>query len=173
MDLIYHTINWLKGEILESLITGLVGLLITVAALLFWRYGNTPYGRALIIPLLVVGVIPFIMGISGAVSNYNKIAVYQKQCEQDREHFTVSEKNRVERFDNIFRYTYPMAIILVTGGAILFFILRSPTFKAISLAMMLLGVMTYFIDHFAKERADIYYQHIKSDITRNLHIYSE
>lgn len=160
MELIHHTINWVKGEMLESSITGVIGFLILVASLLFWKYGNTPYARALIIPLFVVGVIPFVSGISGVYSNYKRIAVYEQAWQENQQAFRESEKERVEGFDNIFKYTYPMAIILVIGGAILFFLVNTPILKAISLAMMLMGLMTYFIDHFAKERADIYYEYI-------------
>ena len=165
-EFIHHTTNWLKGEILESIITSCIGLIILIGSLLFWKYGNTPYARALIIPLFVVGIIPFIMGISGAISNYRKIPVYEQQWQQDNKSFIKNEKERVEGFDNIFKYTYPMAIILVIGGAILFFLVYSPTFKAISLTMMLLGLMTYFIDHFAAERAEIYYQYVQKEINK-------
>lgn len=51
---------------------------------------------------------------------------------------------------------------MIIGGAILFFILKTSTGKAISLTMMCLGLMTYFIDHFAKERADMYLEYINS-----------
>lgn len=51
-------------------------------------------------------------------------------------------------------------------GALLFFLFASPIWKAISLAMMTLGLMTYFIDHFAKERADIYLRYIDAYLVK-------
>lgn len=160
MEFIQHTLSWVKGEILEATIMGIVGLIIIIAAFLFWKFGDTPYARALIIPLLITGLIPFVMGISGVYFNKSRIPEFKKQWEQNPAQFVQSEIERVEGFDNIFKYSYPAAIILVVGGAILFFVLKTPNWKAISLAFMLIGIMAYFIDFFAAERADTYYQKI-------------
>ncbi len=54
MDFIQHTINWVNGEILEATITGVFGALIILCSVLFWKFGTTPYGKSLIIPLLIV-----------------------------------------------------------------------------------------------------------------------
>jgi hypothetical protein len=164
MEFIQHSINWAKGEIQEAVIMGIVGLIIIVSALLFWKYGNTPNAKAMLWPLLVVGLIPFIMSFSGVYSNKTRIVEYTTQYEANPKAFIQSEKERVESFDEIFKYSYPAAIIMVIGGAILFFVLKTPNWKAISLALMVMGLMAYFIDHFAAERADIYYKQIKKSL---------
>ncbi len=161
MELIQHTINWAKGEILEATIMGTIGFLILASALMFWKFGSTPYAKAMVIPLLVVGIIPLLAGISGVISNRNRIPDYEQAWQQDPQKFMLAEKERVEGFDEIFKYTYPGAIIFVISGAVLFFVLSSPTGKAISLALMVLGLMAYFIDHFAAERAQIYLEQIE------------
>lgn len=166
MEFIEHTLTWIRGERIESIIIAVAGLLIIVSSILLWRFGNTPYAHALIVPLLVVGLIPLFMGVSGAIDNGNSIPFYEQAWQQGQENFILSEKARVESFDEIFKYTYPMAIILTIGGAILFFVLASPTWKAVSLAMMTLGLMTYFVDHFAAERAAIYLEHINTYIAQ-------
>lgn len=165
MEFINHSVNWVKGEMLEAIIMGIFGALIVLCATLFWKFGTTPYAKALIIPLLVVGIIPLFMGISGALSNNNRITEYQTRWQEEGKSFIVQEKARVESFDEIFKYSYPTAIILVIGGAVLFFLLSSPTWKAISLAMMVMGLMAYFIDHFAAERAEMYLQQINKALT--------
>ncbi|NOU59647.1 hypothetical protein [Marinifilum caeruleilacunae] len=164
MEFVQHSINWAKGETTEAIITAIFGLLIVICSLAFWKFGNTPNGKALIIPLLIVGIIPLFFGISGAISNNNRIEAYQQAWQENPQKFMQDEKLRVERFDQIFKYTYPMAITLSIGGAILFFLLGSPNWKAISLAMMTMGLMAYFIDHFAAERAEIYLKQIKESI---------
>lgn len=161
MEFIQHTLNWTKGEIAEAIIMGIFGALIVLCSILLWKWGNTPYAKSLVIPLLVVGAIPLIMGISGALSNKNRIPTFSKAWEQDQRQFILDEKERVEGFGEIFKYSYPAAIVLVIGGAILFFLLGSVHWKSISLAMMVLGLMAYFIDHFAAERAEIYLEHIQ------------
>lgn len=162
MELIQHTINWAKGEILEATIMGVFGALIVLCSALLWKFGNTPYARALIIPLFVIGCIPLLMAIPGIINNKKRILDYRQAWKQDHHQFILKEKQRVEGFDQIFKYSYPAAIILVIGGAILFFLLSSAQWKAISLAMMVLGLMAYFIDHFAAERAKIYLKHIEN-----------
>lgn len=161
MEFIQHTTNWVNGEILEAVITIIIGLLIITSSVLFWKFGTTPYAKSLVIPLLIVGLIPFINGVFSVNTNKNRLLEYRQAWQENEQQFILSEKERVQGFDNIFKYSYPFAIIMVTGGAILFFLLKSPMGKAISLAMMTLGLMAYFIDHFAKERADIYLQHIE------------
>ncbi|UTW62455.1 hypothetical protein KFE98_21040 [bacterium SCSIO 12741] len=164
MELIHHTVNWAKGEIVEAIVMAIIGAIVVLGGILFWKFGTTPYAKALVIPTLVVGLIPLVMGISGAFSNKSRIAVYEKAWQQNPKEFALNEKARVEGFDEIFKYSYPFAVIFTIGGAILFFLLGSPTWKAISLAMMTLGLMAYYIDHFAAERAQIYLEHIKAAI---------
>lgn len=161
MELIQHTINWAKGEILEAIIMAVFGALIVVCSLLFWKFGATPYAKAMIVPLLVVGSIPLLTGISVVSTNSNRIAEYQAMWQENPQAFTIAEKQRVESFDAIFKYSYPGAMLFTIGGAILFFVLSSPLGKAISLAMMVLGLMAYVIDHFAAERAAIYLEYIE------------
>ena len=160
MELIDHTITWIKGELQEAIIMAAFGALIVICGALLLKFGTTPYARALIVPLLIVGAIPFFMGISGAISNHRSIPEYTARWQQNEQRYIQAEKKRVESFDEIFKYSYPAAIIMVIGGAILFFLVGSPAWKAISLAMMVLGLMAYFVDHFAAERADIYLQHL-------------
>lgn len=162
MDFIQHTFNWIKGEILEGTIITIVGFIIISTAFLFWKFGNTPNAKALIIPLLITGLIPLVLGIAGIYSYKTRIPEYTSRWEQNPGKFIQAEKERVEGFDNIFKYSYPAAIIMVVGGAILFFLFKSPNIKAISLALMLMGIMAYFIDFFAAERAGSYLKEINS-----------
>jgi len=106
------------------------------------------------------------MGISGAIMNKNRIPIYQEAWQQDKHQFMLAEKDRVESFDEIFKYSYPFAFIFTVGGAILFFLVGSPNWKAISLAMMSLGLMAYFADYFAAERAEIYLNYIEKAIEK-------
>ena len=95
------------------------------------------------------------------IYNQNRIPAYQQKWEQNPSAYIQSEKERVENFDNIFKYSYPTMIILVIAGAILFFVLKNPNVKAICLALMLIGLAGYFIDHFAAERGEMYYEKIQ------------
>lgn len=161
MEFIQHTHQWVNGEILEATIMVIAGAVILLSAALFWKFGGTPNAKSLVIPLLIVGLIPFVTGIANVSNNKSRLPACKQAWQEDERAFVLAEKERVQGFDEIFKYTYPFSLIMVMGGAVLFFLLTSPTWRAISLAMMSIGLMAYFIDHFAKERADIYMQHIE------------
>ncbi|PCE63784.1 hypothetical protein [Sediminicola luteus] len=162
MEFIQHSLNWVKGEITEAWIMAFFGALLICCSALLWRYGQTPYTKALVIPLLLVGLLPCLMGIYGALNNQKNIANYEKRWQDNKQQFVLEERERVQGFDEIFKYSYPAAFLLTIGGAILFFVLGTANGKAISLALMILGVMAYLIDYFAAERAAIYLEHIHS-----------
>lgn len=166
MEFIDCTINWAEGEILEAIIIGVFGAIIVLCGLLFWKFGTTPNAKSLIIPLIIIGCIPLFNGVFGALNNKNRISTYKTQWEQNQEEFVRAEYKRVKGFDDIFKYTYPLAIILTVGGAVLFFVLGSSIWRAISLAMITLGLMTYYIDHFASERAEIYLEQIEQELKK-------
>ena len=160
MDLIQHTLQWTKGEILEATIFGVFGLTVIICGILFWTLGNTPNAKAMVIPLLVVGLFYTIAGVSGVIRNNQRIHQYQAAYQKDPVQFVEIEKTRVKGFDTIFKVTYPLAAAFILAGLLLFLFLGGPHIKAIGLALILLGLSVYTIDHFAAERADIYYQHI-------------
>lgn len=149
------------SKTLEASIASIVGALIILCSILFWKFGTTPYAKYLVIPLLIVGLIPLVNGVFSIQNNKSRLNVYEQTWQEDEEQFVLSEQKRVQSFDDIFKYSYPFALIMVVGGAVLFFLLKTPNGKAISLAMMCIGLMAYFIDHFAKERANIYLEHIE------------
>lgn len=164
MDFIQHTLNWVKGEIIEATIMTIFGFLIVLCGFLLWKFGTTPYAKALIIPLVIVGIIPIGAGVSGIISNKKRIRVYKQSYAENPKAFIQAEKERVEGFDDIFKYSYPAAVIFTIGGAILFFLISSPTWKGMSLALITLGLTAYFIDYFASERATIYLKYIENAI---------
>ena len=165
MDFFQHTTNWIKGEILEAIIMAVFGVLILLSSFLLWKWGLTPNARTLVIPLLIVGLIPVIAGVSATISNNKRLIEYESMWNNDQQQFKLDEKARVEGFDEIFKYSYPAAILLTIGGAILFFLVGSPLWKSISLCMMVLGLMAYIIDHFAAERAIIYLEKINESLS--------
>ena len=62
MEFIQHTINWVRGEILESVVFAAFGFITLIISIIFWRFGKTPNAKGMIIPLLVIGLFYFIAG---------------------------------------------------------------------------------------------------------------
>lgn len=101
-ELVDHTLDWVRGEMHESAAIAVLGTTIAVTAGLFWFLTDTLYTRSLVLPLLVIGAIPMFYGVSGYFSSRESIEVYQSLWAENPEAFVVSEKRRVEGFDNIF-----------------------------------------------------------------------
>ena len=166
MEFIQHTLNWTKGEILEASIMTAVGLIILTGGILFWMYGNTPNAKAMAWPLIVIALLPLAAGPWGIYTNRQRAVEYQAQWEVNPTEFVQSEKARVEGFEAIFKITFPSALILVIAGAVMYYLVGGPNLQAIALGMVLLGLMTYFIDHFAQERGLMYLEHIDAELAR-------
>jgi len=160
MDFIQHTVNWCKGEIFEGQMFALFGLLVAIIAGLYWKYGHTPFSKAMVIPFLVVGLLCIVGGVSLVYNNYQRIESFQEQYTADQEGFIESEKLRVDGFMKWYPYTlFSMAGIIVIA-LILFLFLSSAHWKAIGLGLVLLSFSVIFLDHFSEERAKTYYHEI-------------
>ena len=64
-----NTINWYNGEIFEGKFILGFGFFLILTALLFYFLGNTPTAKALLIPMLVIGIFFSITGANMIRSN--------------------------------------------------------------------------------------------------------
>jgi hypothetical protein len=164
MEFIQHTTNLVKGETFEGTIIGSFGLLTIICSLLFWKFGETPNSKALIIPLAIVGIFFLAITIWGIETNNKRLAQYTEAFNKDKTEFVKSEKKRVEDF----QYLYKMTIIIASVGfaiAICFFLFtNNHILKAIGLALIILGLSGLIIDYFSKERTDTYYKAIMTEM---------
>ena len=160
MDFIHYTLQWTKGEILEAAIFGTFGLITIIVSFLFWKFGETPNAKALLIPLIVVGIFFAGAGVSGVISNQKRMSKFEKAYSQNPSVFIQNEKERVEGL----QYLYTMTLIIATISFVLatgfFWFSGNHILKAIGIALILLGLTGLVIDYFSKERADIYYEKI-------------
>lgn len=158
MDFIEHTINWVKGEIFEAAIFGSFGLLTIICSLLLWKFGETPNSKALIIPLLIVGLFFLGTAISGIVSNNKRLPQYTNTYKEDKFAFIQSEKKRVEDFQYLYKMTIIIASVCFAVAICFFLFTNNHVLKAIGLALIIFGLTGLIIDYFSKERADTYYK---------------
>ena len=113
MEFIQHAINWVRGEILESVVFGAFGFIALIISIVFWRFGKTPNAKGMIIPLLVIGLFYFIAGAVNIYRNQQRIPQYQEKYQKDPAGFIESEKNRTEGFMNIYIYTYVIGTVMI------------------------------------------------------------
>lgn len=165
--MIQNTINWYNGEIFEGKFILGFGFFLILTALLFYFLGNTPAAKALLIPLLVIGLFFSITGVNMIYSNGKQKQEIVKRYGQNPKEFINTEIKRV----NDFQYLYPMSIAIslacfLIAIALLYFT-QNIYLKAIAISLILFGMAFAVIDYFSKERATIYYEQLKSSFQNN------
>lgn len=160
MQFIQHSIEWAKGEIFESSITGGAGLLLIALALVFWKFGQTPGAKAMLIPLGLTGMLLAFSGVSGYNSNQKRIEEYKAVDPTELVDFVKSEKERVEGFESLYTFTMVFAALCFAAACTIFWLTSNPHWRAAAIALVVLGSAGLIIDSFSKERADVYYGEI-------------
>jgi drug/metabolite transporter (DMT)-like permease len=164
MEFIEHSVAWCRGEIFEGRMLALFGALVVALALVFWRYGTTPSARAIFLPLLIVGAIALITGMSMNFSNQARIPAYRAAYAESPAAFVESERDRTEAFIKWYPYTmYSFSLVILIGCGVF---LRRPTplGRAIGLATLVMGLAVLFLDHFSEERAEGYHAQIIDEL---------
>ena len=170
--MIQNTLNWYNGEIFEAKFILGFGIFMLISSLLFYYLGNTPTAKALLIPMLVIGIFFTATGVNMIYSNGKKVQEVEAKYNQNPQDFVNSEIKRVEGF----QYLYPLsigisAICFIVALSLLYFS-KNIHLQAIAITLIIFGAAFAFIDYFSKERANIYYEKlqtaktIESDDTR-------
>ena len=160
---IEYTIDWCKGEIFEARMILLSGVLLLVFAYLFHKFGFTSYSKAIITPLLSIGIFYSSVGIFMEVSNQKRIVQFQKEYEIDREKFIMNEHKRVESFSKWYFYTRILMTLFILIGLSLYFL--GGTMKTSwGLVLIFIGFSGFVLDHFSEERAKTYYSYIEKSL---------
>jgi hypothetical protein len=160
MDFLQYTINWTRGEIFEGTMIGLFGIVTFIIGALFWKFGVTPGARAMLIPLLVLGLFFAATGISMYNTNQKRIPVFQEAHAQDPAAFVQSERERVEGFQYLYTITLVLAPVCFVLATAFFWLSMNHHLRAVGIALVLFGLSGLVIDYFSKERADIYYEQV-------------
>lgn len=164
MDFVQHSINWSKGEIFEATFIGIFGLAVAIVGFLFWKLGVTPGAKAMLIPLVVVGLLFAASGASMYFSNHKRIPAYQKAYAEDPAAFVQAEKERVEGFQYMYTVTNILASVFFVTAMAFFWLSLNPHLRAAGIALVIFGLSGLMIDFFSKERADIYYERIQTEL---------
>ena len=164
MEFIDHTLAWCRGEIFEGRVLALWGFVILVVAIIYWQLGTTPAARAMLLPLLLVGGLSMVVGVSMNFTNQNRITAYQAAHEENPTAFVKSEKERTEAFIQWYPYTMFSFAAVIIAGLGLFLFLPTPVGRAWGLGLILLGMSVLFLDHFSEERAGRYHAQIMQQL---------
>lgn len=152
-----HTIAWYQGEIFEAWCIVAAGLCFGLLSVFCHFYGQSEGAKALFLPLLALAVLFLAISIPMVYSNMQAMAQVAQQYQALGEiQFIQSELKRVADF----QYLYPMSIgISSVSFAIALVLLHfnaGVKWKALAVALLILGTSFAVIDYFSKERATIY-----------------
>jgi hypothetical protein len=166
MEFIEHSVAWRRGEIFEGRMMVLFGAVVTAVAAAFWRFGSTPAARTMFLPLLVVGALALVAGISMNFTNQSRIGAYRAAHAEDPVAFVRSERERTEAFIKWYPYTMFTFSFVALAGCAVFLWKPTPHGRAMGLALLTLSLGVLFIDHFSEERADGYHTQIMQALER-------
>lgn len=168
MNFLDHAINWCKGEIFEARLILLFGIIVLASAFLFSIIGKTPSARAMLYPLLVVGIMFSIIGGGMLYSNPKRIVEFEKAYAENPEAFVASEKARTDEFIS----WYPKTRYIMTGlgllGILLFIFWAAPIGRAIGISLIILMLGTFVVDYFSEERAATYQNAIETELKSSI-----
>jgi hypothetical protein len=82
-----------KGELFEGKIIALVSFAKLLSSFLFWKFGTTPNAKAIVIPLLIVGIIAASVSAPMVFYKKKRLVEFQSNYEENRTAFIQSKKN--------------------------------------------------------------------------------
>ena len=169
MELIDYTNKWVTGEINEGraiMIAGIVALLVTVV---LWRCCSQEIVRALLIPLLIVGLFHTGTGVGMIILNRQRVEQFAQQYQQQTpQEFAQAEQARVDGFMGLYPQTIIWSTVILVVAVCLFAFFQAHWARGTALVMIYLALSLLVIDYFSKYRADVYQQELKEFITENI-----
>jgi hypothetical protein len=160
MDIISHTLNWCKGEVFEGKMSLLFGVCILLISMAYFKWASTPGARAMFIPLLTIALLAIGAGIYLVNTNQKRMPRYEIQFKENPQQFIKSEKKRTAAFIKWYPITQKIFFAIMILGMLCMLLSNAPNIRAIGIALMLLSVYVFVLDHFSEERATFYYSKI-------------
>lgn len=145
MDLITHTTQWVKGEIIQGRIGFGIGILIAIAFLSFANFQQSFY-KGMILPFVVLQLI--LLGYSSyqMVMRPKHIATIEHSLSVSSQDSINSELEKSQKEDKLFSILRPTWAVLFLISLILFFLLANIFFKGMSLGFIVFFIVAYTYD---------------------------
>ncbi len=163
MDILNAATNWAKAEIVSSFFFMFFGIVYLLATISFWKWGNTPLMKALVIPMLIAGGLLLGAGISFYLSNKARLTTFETAYKTNPSTLIKSEIERtgqtIKTYENVALKVFP-AIILVAILVCIF--ISNPVVRAISIAIIAFLSVLILLDSQALKRTQTYHQHLVS-----------
>ncbi|GJH40023.1 hypothetical protein RCZ04_05730 [Capnocytophaga sp. HP1101] len=160
MNLFEYTQNWLKGELFEGKLVLAFAIITALLGVAFWKFGNTPTAKALLLPLLVIGAIYAAVGTTLITSNGKYRTTFEAQYQESPTAFAESEKARVEGFQYQYVISKAVATACFIITLLIFWFSKSYMWQGVGIGLTYFGLVGLVVDYFSQHRAESYYQHI-------------
>ena len=155
MELINHTTQWVKGEVLQGRIGFGAGILIVLTFLYFADFEQSFY-KGMILPMAILQLV--LLGYSGfqMVMRPKHIEKVSQEIQLNPANAVSMELEKSQKDDKIFsiiRIVWPALFVV---SLILFFILKSEFFKGMGLGFVVFFGIAFIFDSFLHYRLKTY-----------------
>jgi len=144
----------------------LFGVVVLAVSLAYFKWGSTPYAKAVFWPLLIISIFAIGAGIYLLSTNTNRIENYPKEFEKNQTKFVQAEKQRAEAFIKVYPVTFKVLFVLMIIGMLCMILSDKTLVRTIGIGLMLLCFYGYILDHFSQERAMTYHSHIEAYLSK-------
>ncbi len=156
MRFIEHTERWFRGESIEAVMLIVFGLALTALGLFFWKVDHSSATRALIIPLVTVGLFFSIAAGVLQVRNAKRLDQFKQQHNHDPAAFVQAEMKRVDDFSRWYRPLLISWSVLMVVGLGLFHFWGGNVGRAVGIGLVLFAVLGLMVDHTSEANAKVY-----------------
>jgi hypothetical protein len=155
MELINHTIQWVKGEVLQGRIGFAAGILIALAFLYFADFEQSFY-KGMILPMIILQLV--LLGYSGfqMIMRPKHIEKVSQEIQLNPATVVNMELDKSKKDDRIFSIIRIVWAGLFVVSLILFFIFKSEFFKGMGLGFVVFFGIAFIFDSFLHYRLKTY-----------------
>lgn len=158
MDVIKLSTDWAKAEILSARLMLLFSLLVFLLAVGFWQVGKTGMAKAFIIPLFVMGILIFSVGVGLYLANKPRVKQFPIDCLKNREAFINMELARTAKSQQDFSLVFKVLPAIIIVAALLIIFIPANTWRASSVGIILLMGFLMLVDAQTEARNSAYHQ---------------
>lgn len=146
MDILKISIAWAKAELVSAKLVWLFSLLVLITATGFVFWGKTMMAKAFVIPLFAAGIFLIAVGIGLYSANKPRIAQFEREAVEDVSGLIDREIARTTKSKAQFKIVFTVLPLLAIASALLLLFTASPTWKAISITLLLTVVFLMIVD---------------------------
>ena len=154
-------LQYFQGEKFESVF--FLGIAIVAMIVSFYLITSESDYRWIAVPLLVIGVVQFVVGATVLVRTNKQVTKLTAQLGDEPDTYRAAEMQRMATVERNFKIYKIVEIALILGGIALTYLFRTNVvWYAIGIGLIAQGTVTLLCDLFAERRADLYVEVLRT-----------